>query len=226
MDNKLSIKAGRKALDILRSEGLKLERVKVLAGASGAAKYLVLTGIDRLLIALLANRTTVLHTIGTSIGAFRMACFCHPEPQKAYDRLQDAYIHQHYHKRPSAEEVSLKSKLIVDAFIADSEISSILEHPSMRLTFLSNRCKGLLVSDNKALQIMGLSLAALTNFISRDALGWYFERALFHSPLSSPPFCFDGSVSYANPYPQRKKLQASTAFNRLYSHCDAWHWRY
>lgn len=188
MNTDLSIKAGRKALALLRDEGLQLDRVKVLAGASGAAKYLVLSGIDILLMALLAKRVTPLHTIGTSIGAFRMACFCHPEPQQAYERLQHAYIHQHYPVRPSAEEVSLKSKGIVNAFIADSDIPPILEHPSMRLNFLSNKCKGLLARDNPVLQGVGLALAGMSNCISRDALGWYFERALFHSPGTIPPF--------------------------------------
>ena len=52
MLNNISILAGSKALEIIKDEGLDLHRVKVLAGASGSAKFLVLTGIDKILIGL------------------------------------------------------------------------------------------------------------------------------------------------------------------------------
>jgi hypothetical protein len=188
MCKNISIRAGRKAFAILQDEGLALERVKVLAGASGAAKYLVLTGIDRLLFSLFSHRSSPLFLIGTSIGAFRMACYSHPDPQGAYTRLQEAYIHQSYPQKPTAQEVSKKSKAIVDAFISDAEIAPILNHPTMRLNFLSNRCKGLLASDRPYLLAPGLVLAALTNLASRNALKWYFERALFSVPKAPPPF--------------------------------------
>ena len=76
MFENLSVLAGSKAIGIVRDEGLNLSRVKVLAGASGAAKFLVLTGIDRALLSLFKERKPPLHLIGTSIGAFRMAAYC------------------------------------------------------------------------------------------------------------------------------------------------------
>jgi len=63
-------------MDIIQDEGLDMSRVKVIAGASGSAKFLVLTGIDRVLMSLFEERTDPLYLIGTSIGAFRMAAFC------------------------------------------------------------------------------------------------------------------------------------------------------
>ncbi len=52
MFDTISIRAGHSAIKIIQDEGLDLSRVKVLAGASGSAKFLVLTGIDRVLISL------------------------------------------------------------------------------------------------------------------------------------------------------------------------------
>lgn len=188
MKQGLTIRAGRKAYDIIKQEGLNLERVKVFAGASGAAKYLVLTGLDRLLISLFSKRTKPLYLIGTSVGAFRMACFAHPDPLSAYDKLQHAYIHQYYPKKPNAHEVSAKSREILSAFIQDDDIKPIINHSVMKLSFISNRCKGLLRFENKAILGAGLLMSFLTNAISRKALGLYFERALFHAGDELPPF--------------------------------------
>ena len=96
MPDSISVRAGHRAMEIIRDEGLNPARVKVLAGASGSAKFLVLTGIDRVLMALFKGRTEPLHLIGTSIGAFRMAAFCRKDPIAAMDSLEREYIAQHY----------------------------------------------------------------------------------------------------------------------------------
>jgi hypothetical protein len=42
----LTVKAGTRAIEFLRDEGLDAERIHVLAGASGGPKWLVLSGMD------------------------------------------------------------------------------------------------------------------------------------------------------------------------------------
>ncbi len=187
LDN-ISICAGRRAIEIIRDEGLDLSRVKVLAGASGSAKFLVLTGIDRVLISLFKNRTDPLYLIGTSIGAFRMAAFCQKDPLAAIGTLEKEYIAQQYNLRPTREEVSLETKRILDAYIDDKEIADILNHPFMKIGFLSNKCKGFLKHDHLFLQWLGLTLAAGVNLLSRNRLGHFLERALFCGPGTPPPF--------------------------------------
>jgi len=184
----LTVRAGTRAIERIRDEGLDLNAVKVLAGASGAAKFLVLTGIDRVLIELLANRQQPLHLIGTSIGAFRMAAFCHPDPRKALDNLEHEYIEQHYSRKPTKQEVSLQSNKILDCFIADQDLSAIINNPSKHLNFLANRCKGLLKSENTPLQLLGLGLAAAGNYLRRDYLRYFMDRAHFTSRLNETPF--------------------------------------
>ncbi len=90
MFDNISILAGTKAFAIIKDEGLDPAKIKVLAGASGSAKFLVLTGIDRVLMSLFKNRTDPLYLIGTSIGAFRMAGFCLKDPLSAIDILEKA----------------------------------------------------------------------------------------------------------------------------------------
>ncbi|MCP3944874.1 MAG: patatin-like phospholipase family protein [Desulfobacteraceae bacterium] len=188
MFNNISIRAGAHAIKIIQDEGLDLSRVKILAGASGSAKFLVLTGIDRLLISLFKDRTDPLYLIGTSIGAFRMAAFCQKDPLTAIKTLEEEYIAQQYTGHPTREEITLKTKKILDAYIDDNDIEAMLNHPFMKIGFLSNRCKSLLKHKHIFLQWMGLTLAAGVNLFNRNGLGYFFERALFCGPGKKPPF--------------------------------------
>ena len=133
MLNNISILAGSKALEIIKDEGLDLNRVKVLAGASGSAKFLVLTGIDRVLMEMFKNRTDPLYLIGTSIGAFRMAAFCQKDPISAIDILEQEYIAQSYTLKPAKQDITLETHRILNAYIHDNQIKDILNHPFMRI---------------------------------------------------------------------------------------------
>ncbi len=188
MNEPITIRAGKKAIRIIRDEGLNLDRIKVLAGASGSAKFLVLTGIDRVLMSMFENRTAPLYLIGTSIGAFRMAAFCQKDPLKAIERLEQGYIHQSYSLNPSRSDITRESIKILDAFIDDSWTGRMLDHPFMRICILSNRCRGLLKSEHLFIQGTGLAMAASANLVNRNFLRFFFKRALFIPPGTRPPF--------------------------------------
>lgn len=188
MFDHISVRAGTQALQIIRDEGFDPARVKVLAGASGAAKFLVLTGLDRMLLSWFQDRRDPLYLIGTSIGAFRMAAFSQRDPLQALAILEQEYIAQHYDRRPTPAEITGESWRILNAYIPDDEIGPLLDHPWMRICFLSNRCKGVLKSDNRWAQLGGLALAAGANRLSRNLLGLFFKRALFWTGTQPPPF--------------------------------------
>ena len=188
MFENISVLAGSKAIEIIRDEGLNLSRVKVVAGASGAAKFLVLTGIDRVLLSQFKQRTDPLYLIGTSIGAFRMAAYCQRDPVDALGKLEKEYIAQYYDSRPNRKEITDESWKILHAYIDDDEIEYIINHPFMRICFLSNKCKGPLKSETLWVQGLGVALASVVNRLSRNRLGYFFERALFCASKEKPPF--------------------------------------
>ncbi|MCP4349882.1 MAG: patatin-like phospholipase family protein [Desulfobacterales bacterium] len=188
MFENISVLAGTKAIKIIQDQGLKLSRVKVLAGASGAAKFLVLTGIDRVLMSQFKQRTDPLYLIGTSIGAFRMAAYCQKNPLDALEKLEREYIAQHYDSWPARKEVTEESWRILNTYIDDNDIEYIINHPFMRISFLSNKCKGLLKSENLLFQGLGFMLAYGVNRLNRDRLSFFFERALFCDSEKRPPF--------------------------------------
>jgi len=188
MFDTLSLRAGYSAIKMIRDEGLDLSRVRVLAGASGSAKFLVLTGIDRTLMSLFKGRTDPLYLVGTSIGAFRMAAFCQKNPLEAIDLLEEAYIAQRYDPGPTKEDISRETMKILDSYIDGPGIEEILSHPFMRISILASKCKSFVKSERSLLQWLGIGSAVALNLINRNLLGLFFERALFFKKGAPPPF--------------------------------------
>ena len=109
MTSSLTLLAGPRALAIIRERGLRAEDVDVMPGASGGAKWLAIAGLDRYLARDFFSepRERPMHLIGSSIGAWRMACYSQRDPLAAFARGHDGYIHgQRYTPKPSTKEVS------------------------------------------------------------------------------------------------------------------------
>ncbi|MDY6903284.1 MAG: hypothetical protein SWH61_01240 [Thermodesulfobacteriota bacterium] len=182
--------AGERALAILRDRGLQADSVKVVAGAAGGPKWLVLYGLDRFLFGeWFAGRQTPLYLLGSSIGTWRFAAASVNDPVHAIDRLKDAYIHQQYSDSPTAADVSAEAANILDQYIDDAAIQQILENPCYRFNLLAVRCSlPPLKSEARMMQLPALALAALCNAANRSSLGLFFQRTLFHHPTDGSFF--------------------------------------
>ena len=198
MNSEIVIKAGPKALQLIRDEGLRPERVCVMAGAAGGPKWLVLYHLDRLLFSSFFNeRTKPLHLIGSSIGAWRFAALSQPEPLEALDRFREAYIHQTYATAPTAAEVTAESRKVMDRYLQDSTISAILAHPWCRMNLLTVRCRNFTACENKPGMAVGLAGAVASNLVGRRYLRFFFERVLFHDPRDLPPLTGHDTIPFA-----------------------------
>ncbi len=197
MKRNLCIKAGPRARDILREEGLDPERIRVLAGASGGPKWLVLSGMDLALAGIFKNRKRELLCVGSSIGSWRLAALAQEDSDSAIRIFEENYIRQVYDRRPTAREVTSESRRIQDAYISNESIASMLQHPHMKLAFLAVKSRWPGSSDAFLAQASHLSMAFLANAISRPLLAGFFERTLFHSPG------FDATVIGADAFPPR-----------------------
>lgn len=189
MHKKLFFLAGPKALAVIREEGLDFERVKVMAGAAGGPKWLALYGIDYVICSeFIKKRRAPLFLIGSSIGAWKFAAYCHNNPVQAVERFRRVYISQHYSPSPSTEEINAETLRIMREFINPEGAAEILGNSLLRLNFLSTRCRKITASDNKLKLSLGITLAFLSNMASRSLLGLYFNRTLFYDPRKAPPF--------------------------------------
>lgn len=189
MTDNLTLSAGPRALEIIRDGGLTPDRVRVIAGAAGGPKWIVLNHLDRYIFSSwLTGLKTPVFLIGSSIATFRYAAAMQTDPVSAIETFLYEYIHQHYDDVPTPEEVTDTSRSILTAYLTDSGITDILNHPFLRFNALAVRSRHLTSSENRYIQTIGLVGAAAVNLISRKGLKLFFERTLFHDSRDMPPF--------------------------------------
>lgn len=184
----LSFFAGRKALARVREKGLSPDMVRVVAGAAGGPKWIVLYGLDHaVFFSWLRLRERPLFLVGSSIGAWRFAALSCRNAEAAYERFARAYLGQRYQRRPTPRELTQECVRILSFFLGD-DADGVLLNPVMRLNILANRGKGPVSSERKPILAAGLGATALANAACRSALGIFLERALFYDPRDAPPF--------------------------------------
>jgi hypothetical protein len=184
----LSFKAGPAAFRDIRQQGFAPERVGTIAGASGGAKWLVLSQIDRVIADYLLPRLSgPVHLIGSSIGTWRFSCYGQHSPLAAIDRFEEAYLSQSYSEKPDVEEITAKGREILDVVLGDSGADEIVTHPTLRLSVLTVRSRFLTATEIRPLLGAGLIMAMTANVVSRRALGAFFARGLFFDARDVPP---------------------------------------
>lgn len=183
----LRVFAGSEALAHIREHGLRADDIEMILGASGGPKWLCLAAMDRYLLGeWFTGRQRPLHLLGTSAGAWRLACYARNDALAAHARLQEAYISQNYSDKPTANEVAAGCRYILDQVLAGDGAADIIQHPVMRYHTLVARCRGLAASEQKQWQTLGMAGAMVANVVSRGAMRPFIERTFFHHPQKPP----------------------------------------
>lgn len=182
-------KAGPAAYAEIQRRGFAAERIGTIAGASGGAKWLVLSQLDRVIIErVLPKLSGPVHLLGSSIGAWRFSCYGQAKPLQALERLEYAYLEQRYSENPDAAEITATSLEILDYVLGDTGVQEILQHPNLRTHIMTVRSRQLMASESRPLLLASLLAAASANVLSRRALGVFFSRGLFYDQRELPPF--------------------------------------
>jgi hypothetical protein len=185
----LIFRAGAGALDSVRRQGFDISSVGTIAGASGGAKWLVLSQLDRAILQnVVPKMTGPVHLIGSSIGSWRFACYAQEDPVAAIERFEQAYLEQTYSERPDIHEITAKSREILSFVLGENGVDEILTHPLFRMHVMAVRSRHITAFENRWLLAAGLITAAALNAVSRRSLGLFFERALFFDNRDVPPF--------------------------------------
>ncbi len=178
----LTLMAGPRALAHVRESGLNQQDFRLIVGASGGPKWFVLYGLDRYLFGeFFAGRTTPLATMGTSAGAWRLACLARKEPVAALDLLARYYSQQTYSASPDRHEVSREARQLLDRVLGDSGAEEIAANPLVHVNILANRARRPLRSEHRHLLTAGLAACGLANMFSRRSLSLFLERVVFHN---------------------------------------------
>ncbi|MEX2132156.1 MAG: patatin-like phospholipase family protein [Pseudohongiellaceae bacterium] len=176
--------AGPVALNRIRSEGLHAHQFTVMAGASGGPKWFVLYGLDRYLFGdFFRAPVNGLATLGSSVGAWRLACLAQPDPVAAIDRLAELYSKENYSAHPTAGEITAKAKVMLQQVLTADGARNIVANKVFKSHIIAGRARGILAANSKALLATGLGLAAASNAVSRKLLSLYFERIVFNNHM-------------------------------------------
>lgn len=188
----LRIHAGPLAYQHLAQHGLQPSDVGVVPAAAGGPKGLILGSLDRFLFGQwLPQSAQPVHLVGASIGAWRMATACLNDPVAALQRLEDAYVRQHYEvppgkKRPPASQVSEQFGQNLQSFYA-GRVDEVLQHPRYHLHVIAARGRHVLGREHPVATPLGYLGAFFSNTVHRKALGAWLERVVFSSPLGDGP---------------------------------------
>lgn len=194
MPKSFSIKAGPTAMDHIREYGLKPEDISVIPAAAGGPKWIILHAFDKYLMSnWFSERTTPLHLVGASAGAWRMMCYATATPEKSLDRFLKSYVEQSYPQWPKPEEVSSKMKEILDYSLAENGINEILHADNRFLNVITSETN-FKIKESSSYKLPFAKIV-LKNFISRSWLKNELERVVFvNHPDNSNLFKVDGSI--------------------------------
>ncbi|WP_317933487.1 patatin-like phospholipase family protein [Halioxenophilus sp. WMMB6] len=183
----LVIKAGARAAAHIREQGLQPRDIAAIFGASGAAKWLAIYGLDRAITAeWLPRLAQPVALYGTSIGAWKLMATASAEPVAALTTLANAYIEQRYDKKITQAAINRETDKIAAQLLGEGAPHAILNNPKLHLAMGASRCRGLLAGDSKVAQALGFGQVKLANQINRRHLGRYLERTVFYDPRRPP----------------------------------------
>ncbi|GGB68347.1 patatin-like phospholipase family protein [Shewanella inventionis] len=178
----LEIYAGDTALKTIQRDGFSPDLFNAFLGASGGPKWFTLFGLDKYLFGEFFNgRQQPLNLIGSSAGAFRAACFAQNDPVAAIERLAKNYSETVYSddKKPQPVEITTKAFELLEALFGNTGADEIINNPVFKAHFIVAKCNGLVASENKFKQGLGLTKSFINNALRRPLLKKQYERYIF-----------------------------------------------
>ncbi|WP_286800532.1 patatin-like phospholipase family protein [Pseudomonas sp. UBA4034] len=183
----LTLKAGKRALSRIRERGLAPADVGILPGAAGGPKALGIQGLDLALFGdWLPRAPRQRALIGASIGSWRFASACLPDPAAALQRLGELYTGMRFAKGVSIAEVSARCVQMLDELLQQQD-AAVLDNPHYRLNIVVVKSHGRLAEDDRRSLGLGLSSVIGSNLLGRPRLARHFERVILHDARLAPP---------------------------------------
>lgn len=183
----LTLRAGSRALQHIRTQGLQPADVHLIPGAAGGPKALGIQGLDIALFGdWLPRALQPRSLVGASIGSWRFASACLPDPVAGLQRLGQLYTEQRFPKGISVAEISLRCQQMLDDLLQDQD-ASVLANPHYHLNILAVRSLRSLQHDQPSRLGLGLGGVIGANLLGRRHLRRYFERIILQDERLSAP---------------------------------------
>ncbi len=179
----LEIRAGTLAYAKIKESGLSAADIGAVFGASGAAKWLAISGLDAAIFGdwlSTANQTIALY--GTSVGAWKLAAAAQDNPRQALHQFAQAYCHQRYGKTISHDDIQSESNKIISTILSQEKIQQVLNNRRYHFHCGAILSKGWLASESKPRLVAAMLKAGLANSVSRQHLRHQMQRVIFSDP--------------------------------------------
>jgi len=181
----LTVIAGEEAKEQLAEHGWQPELFKALVGASGGAKLLGIAHLDRTIFTdFLGGASHPVELYGSSIGSWRHAALASADTVDAIEQLQNRYLNQTWDQddpRPAQQIVDGLCEWVLDGFLDQGSINSIIDHPRFTTHIVTSRGRGLNNRANDWLLGIGMTASAIGNLAHRQLLSLGFQRVVFSS---------------------------------------------
>jgi len=169
----------------IQKNGLSPTDISRVFGASGAAKWLAIVGLDQAVFGrwLPASMQQVA-LYGTSVGAFKLAAAAHDNPERTLAALADAYIEQRYRtEKVTPDAIAREMRLVTDVVSNEHSAAQVLNHPTLRFQCGTVRCLSTsLASQNPKRQQRAMLRLFGSNSVSRERLSKHLELTVFADP--------------------------------------------
>lgn len=227
----IELLAGRKAFEEIRRDGLRPERVRLMVGASGGPKWLMLSRLDQYLSKhFFSKAKQEISLIGSSVGAWRMACYAQPDPVQAFRMFEALYTNQRYSKPVKPGDITLFVEKVLDALFRGENAERIVTNANRHLHVVAVRNRRCFQGRSKLSQSVPLLFAAMGNLLSPAFVHSIYPRVLISRGLSVPPYRKKPDTVELTAENLSQALAASGAIplvmepTKVKGSLDRWHW--
>ena len=193
----LVIAAGPKALAHIKNNALSPDDISAIFGASGAAKWLAIAGLDHKVFAeFMPQRTDKkpVDLFGTSVGAFKLAGAARRNVDATMRVMADAYIAQSYADAVDFTTIDKQTDAVLAKTMGhdtdgdmQAGVADILSNKRYRLHIGTVRCHNDL-NANMPRQGLALARAGLLATLTQQHLRGLAERTIFSDPRADLTF--------------------------------------
>ena len=226
----IDVFAGAQALQHIQQNGFQPKDIRLMVGASGGPKWLVLSRLDQYLAENFINKADQpIDLIGSSIGSWRMACYAQQDPLSAFKSFESIYMNQRYESL-NPEEITLFVNKVLDQLFDDEKSQFIVNNEKRRLHVVAVRNRRLMNGRSNISQAIGLLTAATGNLLSSKVVEALYPRVLISQGSSHGPYYDRPEVIELGVHNLREALVASGAIPmalepiKVAGGKERWHW--
>ena len=228
----IEIYAGAKALKEIQQHGLRPESIKMMVGASGGPKWLMLSRLDQYLCEYFFPKAQQdIALVGSSIGSWRMALYAQKDPLARFKEFEDLYLNnQSYSEKLTPQEISKFVGVVLDKLFSGQYAKDIVHSANRKLHVVAVRNRLVFSTRSRLLQAFNLLIAATGNIFSQKIVEALYPRVLISQGASHEPYTKRPETIELNENNLGEALIASGAIpmvlepTKIPGGKNRWHW--